>query len=238
MDVLKEKFSVNYALYLDQIDSTLLKELEYMISEDQKYRTKKLNKDEYDKLQKPIDSLNIQKLYKIVNVKGWPNRKQLGIGMIPDPTTIVIHSNHKDNIFFLNEVLVSAEKNLITWFKPEVIMSNLLWRFEKDEGLVKLRYLDFTRSGDLDLEKSYFQLATLAKFRKNNSKWKMTFFPTYTNSKDKNKIKNYKTILYKIKEFLVKEGVSEDLIILDMNFKKVKDDGLGKFYFGFTTEKI
>ncbi|TAE69611.1 MAG: hypothetical protein EAZ85_12860 [Bacteroidetes bacterium] len=235
---LKESYTINRAYYVNQVDSALIKKLSLMWEKDQKYRNYKTkNRDSLYKYQPTLDSLNQIELKKMVEKDGWFPDAKLGEDFYKKPTIIITHSDQKTHLFFLKYVVEAAEKNLIHWFDCEMIMLDFFKRFEQEDGLNKLRFTYLDKNGNIDLERSYFQLKVLARLPIIYRTPKIiTLFATYYNENDKNKFSTHTKNLQQIKKFLIEEGYPEDQIKIKYEFRKVIDDKLGNFMFGFTTE--
>ena len=144
----KEAYGRESSEYHMTVDTVLRNKLNNMILLDQTNRWEyESHRQEFIK----IDSININELRKICIEKGWPGRKILGYGRIPDPSILVIHSNEKNNLYFLDIAMKASLNNEASWFGTRAIMYNLLWRFDHD-GYSKLRNTYLKEDGELDLE--------------------------------------------------------------------------------------
>lgn len=229
-----------------KIDTALKTVLEQMRNDDQRFRVgmvedakmEKNAREELHKKQKRLDSINRIKLYNIVKKYGWVGKDVLGEDFRSPMSLISVHLKQEDNLYFLEKAMKSAEQGKVTWFDAQTMMSMCFFRYEKEDGFNKLRKIYLTKNNFLDIEKSYFQLHNLIKFYTNNKKSNIHFFVAYYQETEKKYFSERQKALEEVKKFLVENGIAEDRIEILAEPRKVKDDKLGKFIFGFTTSKI
>lgn len=220
-------YKEGYTKYCLAVDTLLKKKLETMIQLDQ------TNRSQYESYRQQfikIDSINITELRKICAKKGWPGRKLLGYGVIPDPSILVIHSSERDNLNFLDIAMKASLANESSWFGTRAIMYNLLWRFNHN-GYSKLRHTYLTKRGDLDWEKSSFQLISLVTSLNNNpsKKIKLVAFEQPDNTLFSSV---YINRLTEIKKTLVQSGLDSTRVSIDTKLIPYTPDELGDSYFG------
>lgn len=224
---LEREFKVNSTSYYQTVDTLLRNELSQMIMNDQKIR---LNPQSIEKMME-IDLYNINRLKEICRSKGWPGRRLLGYGRIPDPSILVIHASERDNIFFLDLVVRASLKNEASWFSARAIMINLLWRFD-DDGYNKLRHTYVDSHGELDTIRSFFQLSSLATFLNDNTE-KGIVLLGFHNSQSFSEKRTRMEQLEQIKRFLSNAGIRDDRVRIQKETMKVKPDEFGGYNFGF-----
>ncbi|TAH28625.1 MAG: hypothetical protein EAZ06_09465 [Cytophagales bacterium] len=236
---LKKRYEKELNFYQKTTDSTLKNKVNDIIAHDQSYRSKTASKEDWKK-QKILDSLNIIEIHKIVDKYQWSGKANMGVDIpLSNISLAVIHSTHENNAYFLEKAILAAEKNITNWSEPASILRNMMWRFEQKDGFNKLRKVYLNKKKSLDMEKSYFQLHVLSNVYKTNKYYKLSFFYTYYSEKEKNENSNQKLkTLEEIKDFLIKDGISEERIEIIKEPRMTVDDKLGKFMFGFTTSKI
>lgn len=230
---LRDIYKSARATYFSRVDTALVAELEEMVRKDQKYRLTPdyIYNDSLVRLQAPLDSANRRRFDEITNSKGWPGKRLLGYGILPNIKIVAMHSDHANTLRYLKIAMDAAERNETSWSDAEGLMAMLLFKFEKKEGFNKLRFVTINQDGSLSLDQSYFQLNCLARLKSNNP-YPVEIFPTYYEkipSVDPTKA------LYEIKNFLVDQGIPASIIHVDSKWQEVEDDGLGKFMFGFRT---
>lgn len=219
--------------YLHHIDTAVRTEIYHMLLSDQSVRHRLrdkniLDQDSIKRIMRKVDSLNISKLRKIESKIGWPGVHEIGsyqtFGVqMPDVDLLVIHSSEADNIFFLASAIRKAQQGKASWRDPFGIMTNLCFRFDQDDGHVKLRDIFFKDDGHLDEESSFLQLMALANFMCDNEQRKLTL------KRVQWKAAMPSLDLEQVKQFLIKNGVSESRIVVSDRMVFGKDDGLGKF---------
>jgi tetratricopeptide (TPR) repeat protein len=214
--------------YYASIDTVLRNKLASMENLDQKGRREYSS---HVKEFKRIDSINIKELKEICVEKGWPGKKQLGFGIIPDPATLVIHSDEKNNIYFLDLAMKASLNNEDGWFGTRAILINLMWRFNHD-GFNKLRLTYLTADGKLDLKKSFFQLSSLAKFLNDNPDGSIELL-AFDHPTNKVFSKSYQNNLLEVKQALIKYGLDSNRISINDKLRPPFSDEFGDFYFGF-----
>lgn len=225
--------------YLSSIDTMLREELYNMCIEDQRYRLilggakTAYEKDSLWKMINEIDTSNIRRLKDIVAIRGWTGRSILGIRdmkKLVDPTLIVIHSNESNNVYFLNETIKSASNNKSSWYDAISIMTNMLWRFAIND-VVKLRDVYLNDNLEIDIEKSKLQLYSLAQLTRDNPHYKIELNLSYYENENIKNIDRYSNALIQIKNYLITQGVPENLISVNNSKIEIEDDGLGKCLF-------
>ncbi len=213
--------------YYDAVDTLLKKKLEEMIRLDQ------TNRAQYESFRQEfgkIDSANIAELSEICAEKGWPGRKLLGYGNIPDPSILVIHSSEEDNLYFLDIAMKASLNNESSWFGTRAIMINLLWRFDHN-GYDKLRHTYLTDRGDLDFEKSSFQLLSLVTSL-NDNPTKKIILVAFEQSNNDLFSSIYVNRLTEIKEILIHYGLDSNRVSINTKLIPNPPDKLGDSYFG------
>ena len=105
-------------------------------------------------------------------------------------------------------------------------MKNLAFRLA-DDGNFKLRYTYVNTNGELDLERSFFQLKVLADFLNDNPTHKITLFTTKYADEEFGS-SQYSSALVQVKNFLINEGITGRVEIED-TITVVTNDALGKF---------
>lgn len=237
LNPLKHEIEEAYAAirphYLRKVDTVLRTKIYHMLLSDQAVRhslidNHVLDRDSVKRIMRTVDSLNISKLIKIEAEIGWPGTAEIGSDQtfdvqMPDVNLIVRHSSEADNIFFLESAIRKAQQGKASWRDPFGIMTNLCFRFNQDDGHIKLRNIFFKDDGTLDEENSFLQLMAIANFMQDNEQRKLTL-----------KKVNWKGVarsvdLKQVKRFLIKNGVSESRIAVSDQIVFGKDDGLGKY---------
>lgn len=204
-------------IYLNSINLDLQAIINDMRIKDQLYRG---NMEK----QGPLDSLNAIRLKEIVEEYGWPGRALVGAR---EPRVIVVHLNEEYNYYFLEHILEACGNNMALWNDAEMVMNNILWRFEKMHNHTKLRYLFIDDKGSLDLEHSYLLLNTLGKHLFSNPTVAIELHRTDLYPKDETKI------LTEIKEFLIAYGVDEKQIIIREEIIETVTDDLGEYFVAY-----
>ncbi len=242
---LKKIYPSQRQKYLATLDTNLREKLRDMVARDQgiryqyqdpKYASKK---DSIKELWLQIDRQNIADLKEIVKQYGWPGISLTGDAYTTDirgleqmASLMVIHASEEVNQYFLPYAKQAARKNKTIWRDPEFIMTNLLWRFERKYGHVKLREVYLKKDGSLKKNKSFFQIGSLAKWLQDNDKDKVILFATaYSEQQAKANRKNIRS-LEQIKQMLGELDIAPDRITINDTIKIVKDDGLGKYKVG------
>lgn len=230
---LQKLYDSSRAIYFSKVDTALRAILQEMVRNDQKYRLTPnyIYNDSLVRLQAPIDSINRQSFDQIIITKGWPGNRLLGFGILPNIKIVAMHSDHANTLRYLNIAMEAARKNQTSWRDAEGLMDMLLFKFERKEGLNKLRFVFLDDNGSLDIKRSLFQLNCLARLKTYNP-YPIELFPTH--SEEIPSIDPTKALL-EIKNFLVNQGVPGSIIFIDDHWQQVEDDKLGKFMFGFRT---
>lgn len=230
---LRKVYDSSRAIYYTRVDTALRTELQEMVRRDQKYRLTPnyIYNDSLVRLQAPIDSINRQSFDHIIKTKGWPGNRLLGFGILPNIKIVAMHSDHANTLRYLEIAMEAAKKNQTSWRDAEGLMDMLLFKFERKEGLNKLRFVFLNEDGGLDMMRSLFQLNCLARLKTFNP-YPIELFPTYY--KEIPPVDPTKALL-EIKKFLVNQGVSSSIILIDDHWQQVEDDELGRFTFGFRT---
>lgn len=204
-------------IYLNSINLDLQAIINDMRIKDQLYRG---NMEK----QGPLDSLNAIRLKEIVEEYGWPGRALVGNR---EPRVIVVHLSEEYNYYFLEHIIESCGNNMALWNDAEMVMTNMLWRFEKKDNHNKLRYLFIDDKGSLDLKYSYLLLNTLGRFLFSHPGYAIELYRTdlYPNEEIK--------ILAEIKEFLIDYGVDERQVIISKEIIPAVTDDLGEYFVAY-----
>jgi hypothetical protein len=226
--------------FLTTLDTVLRSELGEMQNRDQRIRTmlRQVPKEKRDSVMREmvrIDSANISRLKQIEKQVGWPgfarigNRQTYPSDTEVDPALLVIHASEEDNLFFLQSVLDKIDKGEASWWDAYEIMKNLVFRFDGVAGHTKLRHTFFDENGNLDEEKSFFQLHVLADFLENNPRQKVVLnVVRYENESEAN-VTRYRKALSSIRNVLAGEGVDPQRITTRNQVVLVNDDNLGRY---------
>jgi hypothetical protein len=193
--------------YKARINWELDRELNKMYIEDQRFRSdpeffKEIN---LRNKQDSIDKINQNKLRNIISKYGWPNYEFVTYKVVNDLPIIIVHSPQKDNLYILATLIKQAQKGKISWFSPEAIMFNLMWRFP-EQGYFPFRLLNPKKNFKDDV--SFFELNTLKKVAESNESGKYTFIHLY--SPQKENLKSLKLLKYR----LIEIGILESKIII------------------------
>lgn len=220
-------YAIESTRYYERVDTILKKELDSMVTSDQVVR---YSKTALNVSANVIDSLNILRLREICDRHGWPGRKILGYGPIPDPSILVIHASESDNLYFLKLAIDASVNNEASWFGARAIMINLLWRFEQN-GYNKLRHTFLTSKCELDLEESSFQLMSLAKFLSDNPH-KTIELVAFEQPGKSSFNKCYYDILVEIRQTLSEYGVDNNDVSLSPTLMPKSSDEFQEYFFG------
>lgn len=217
VDTLELIFPAANTFYLNSLNLDLQTKINEMRAKDQ------LHRGNMEK-QGPIDSLNSIMLKEIVGEYGWPGRALIGNHA---PHIIVMHLNEADNYYFIEKILDACGNNLALWNDAEMVMTNMLWKFEPKDNHTKLRYLFVDDKGALDLEHSYLLLNSLGKTLFSHPNVAIELHRTDLYPKDETKI------LAEIKEFLLAYGVDEKQIIISEEIIETVTDDLGEYFVAY-----
>jgi hypothetical protein len=217
-----------------------------MVEQDQtiRYALQQADVQEKDSLgreMRKIDSLNISRLKAIEQKYGWPgfrligNRQTYPTDVDADVALLVIHAGEAENHYFLNAALKKIQKKEASWWDAYGIMKNLVFRFNED-GHNKLRHIGMDEKGNVEMERSFFQLKVLADFLKDNPLQKITLFVVQYEGEDPQHLVRYQKSVKEIRNFLVREGIPAKSVGISEKMKIVKDDGLGRYRIGYGRE--
>lgn len=229
--------------YYASVDTVLYNELYEMQVLDQKYRKEIPNCnddksciDSIWRLQTPIDKYNNQRLKEITSENGWLGTKLIGSDVIKivDPTIIVAHVPEADQLYFLDKAIEQAEKGKAHWADPGNIVIQFFIRHDEN-GVYKLRKTYSTPDGKLDLDSSAFQLYHLSKFMNDNPGLQITLHSVYYPHKDDKKDLNlYKSTLEEIKNYIIKQGISKERVVVSDQVIEGTPDEFESYRFVFT----
>mgnify|MGYP002779776177 CR=1 FL=1 len=229
--------------YLSGIDTALQRELLAMAEKDQSVRRELTRTSKRDSAYKPMEAIDLEnerRLRQIAAKHGWPGEKILGStystgmqGVDMVASLFIVHASEETNLYFLPIATKSATRHRASWLDPEAIMANLLWRFERKDGYVKMREVRVRKNGNLNERKSFFQIGTLAKMLTDNPDKEISMFATaYTAQEAKANAKNTNA-LRQIKRMLAEHGVAESRIHLSDSVRVTRDDELGTYKIAF-----
>lgn len=228
------------------IDSTIRQKLKEMFVTDQYYRSfdpKPVIDSTYKqrmKLMAQVDSINTAMLKAMIEEKGeWIGLAIRG-GLaddsvmlpMPDASLIAAHAKEDDQIYFLGKAMESAYNNRSEWRDAQTLMTMLLFRFEKQNGLVKLQYTYADTANKLDIQRSDFQLATLAKLTlDHNLKQGVEIFLVYETEQEKLANESRISILSEIRSVLNSKGIPDSHIKINSEQQKITRGKQEPYYF-------
>ncbi len=197
-----ESFSEDSLKYASNLDTALRGRLDRMISRDQEVRN--LGGYTSDDMQ-AIDKANIDELKAICEKYGWPGRKFLGYGRIPEPSTVVLHATEADNLNFLGLAMRASLDNKASWYETRAIMINLLWRFNRN-SCTAFRFLEIKSNDTVDMNASFFELSSLGYFLMTNRNLSIELID------QRNKDILESSVLSEIKDFIVSQGANDSQV--------------------------
>jgi tetratricopeptide (TPR) repeat protein len=243
---MEQRFKILRPQYLATIDTVLREEIQRMVENDQtiRYTLQQADGEEKDSLSREmrkIDSLNISRLKAIEQKYGWPgftligNRQTYPTDVDADVALLVTHASEGENHYFLDAALEKIQKKEASWWDAYGIMKNLVFRFNED-GHNKLRHIGMHEQGNVDMERSFFQLKVLADFLKDNPLQKITLFVVQYEDENSQNLVQYQKSAKEVRDFLVKEGIPVKSVGIREKMKIVKDDKLGRYRIGYERE--
>lgn len=211
---------------------------------DQKYRNEIPNCNNVEscidslwKLQTPIDKYNNQRLKEITSEIGWPGTQIIGFDVskfFVDPTVIVAHVPEADKLYFLDKAIEQTERGKAQWTDAGNIVIQFFIRHDEN-GIYKLRKTYSTPDGKLDLDSSVFQLYHLSKFLKENPRQQITLHTVYYAHKDDKKdLDLYKSTLEEIENYIIRQGISTERVVVSDQVIEGTPDEFKFFRFVFT----
>ena len=228
--------------YLNTIDTVLRERLTEMLKRDQHIRNvykraRTAQRDSLHKVMQAIDAENLSALKEIERKYGWPGEKLIGPRQFDNTemdwvSLIVMHNSPAEQIYFLNSAVAKAETNEASWWEPYNVMSKMLIGFRTN---MPLRYTYLNSENKLDVNKSYFQLKTLADLMNNNRHFRLTFFICYYADESQSEMYDLVDALQELKATLIKHGVPPEIIDLKADPVRIEDDRLGRCRIAFIT---
>lgn len=196
--------------YNQRINWELNNELFYMVDSDQSIRSLPdfQNNVNYHIKQDSIDNINQAKLKEITYKYGWPNFDFISYKVVNQIPLIIVHSPKQNNLEYLPVLIKEAQKGRISWFSPESIMFNLMWRFS-EKGYIPFRLINEKNNFTDDL--SFFEINTLKKVAEGNMDNELSIIHLYCLNNENLRM------LKVLKEKLIEVGIiSNNIVVHDL----------------------